>query len=141
MNDMVDFVRARLDEDERRVTDHLCVNCGHPVLLPPGSAWYTHGGGRTNARGEWERTWEGRRCPRLLAGAEPVQNPARVLREAEAKRHLIARYERALAVGGQSISGFVNGQDNGYLQACLDAIRDAAEVWDSHEDYQETWKP
>ncbi len=67
-------------------------------------------------------------------------DPARVLRRVKAGRRLIERYERALRVGGQSVSGFINGQDDGYAQACLDAIEDAAEIHSDHPDYQEAWR-
>lgn len=54
-------------------------------------------------------------------------DPARTLRRVAAIRRVIERY--------------VRGQDDGYLQACLDAIKDAAAIWDDHPGYQEAWKP
>jgi uncharacterized protein DUF6221 len=68
-------------------------------------------------------------------------DPARALREIEAKRARIERYKRAIAVGGVSPSSFTRGQDNGYAEACLDSIRDDVAVWSDHPDYQEGWKP
>lgn len=141
-DDLVAFYRARLDEDEAAVRDHLCINCGHytvPLRSPLGVTGYTHDGRMSN--GQWENGWQGVRCPSRLTGATPVQNPDRVLREVAAGRRLIERYERAIAVGGKSPSSFVNGQDNGYWQACLDAISDAAAVYDGHLGYRQEWKP
>lgn len=92
MTDLMEFLQARLDEDERNARDHLCLNCGNPVV-PLGSALgitgYTHDGGRVNDQGQWEQGWEGQRCPGKIVGAEPVQNPKRVLAEVEAKRRII----------------------------------------------------
>ncbi|TYK45150.1 DUF6221 family protein [Actinomadura decatromicini] len=79
--------------------------------------------------------------PDTAARAHPARhNPGRVLREVEAKRRLIERYERAATIPA-SISGFVRGQDDGYRQGCLDAIHDAAAVYAEHPDYQAEWKP
>lgn len=84
MDDLVQWLGAQLDDDERLVRDQLCVNCGNPTApleSPLGVTGYTHEGG-----------WEGRRCPGRLVGAERVQNPARVLRETDAKRRIVDRY-------------------------------------------------
>lgn len=70
------------------------------------------------------------------AGHIVRQDPARTLARVKAGRRLIVRYERAVRVGGRSVSGFVNGQDDGYAQACLDAIRDAATVYASEPGYK-----
>lgn len=92
--DLVQWLSVQLDEDEKAVRDRLCVNCGNgvePLSSPLGTTGYTHEGLRLNDQGEFEYGWEGRRCPGMITGAEPVQNPARALREIDAKRKLIAR--------------------------------------------------
>lgn len=65
--------------------------------------------------------------------------PSQLLRHVEATRRLIQRYERAVAAG-ESVSGYIRGQDRGYREACLDAIRDAAEVHANHPDYDPAWR-
>jgi Family of unknown function (DUF6221) len=67
-------------------------------------------------------------------------NPARVLREIEAGRRLIGRYERAAATPASVVS-FIRGQDDGYREACLDEIGERAAVYDAHPDYRPEWKP
>lgn len=62
----------------------------------------------------------------------------RMLREVTAKRALIERYERAARIPA-SVAGYVRGQDDGYREACLDALRDAAAVYDSHPGYRSEW--
>lgn len=92
MVDLAQWLRAQLDADEKVVQDRLCVNCGNgvaPLSGPLGVTGYTHEGLRLNDQGELERGWEGRRCQGRLTGAEPVQNPARVLREIDSKRQLL----------------------------------------------------
>jgi hypothetical protein len=67
-------------------------------------------------------------------------DPARVLRDVEAKRARIERYKRAVEVGGANPSSFVRGQDDGYAEACLDSIRDDTATWSDHPEYREGWK-
>ena len=67
-------------------------------------------------------------------------DPDRTIREVEAGRALIERYKRACAVR-ESVVSFTAGQDDGYRQACLDAIRDLAAIHRDHPDYRQEWKP
>jgi hypothetical protein len=67
-------------------------------------------------------------------------DPARVLREVAAGRAIIERYKRAAAAPPPN-ANFTAGQDDGYRQACADAIRDLAAVWSDHPDYREEWRP
>jgi len=67
-------------------------------------------------------------------------DPARVLREVAAKRKILERYERAAAIP-PSIAAFTRGQDDGYRQACLDALHDDAAVYVAHPGYNPAWAP
>lgn len=72
--------------------------------------------------------------------AEPTaEHRARVLRGVEVKRRLLMRYERAVAAGDSHPSTYARGQDDGYRQACLDAIRDECSVYADHPDYRSEW--
>ena len=66
--------------------------------------------------------------------------PARALREVAAGRAIIERYKHAAAAPPPN-ANFTAGQDDGYRQACADAIRDLAAVWSDHPDYRQEWKP
>jgi Family of unknown function (DUF6221) len=69
-------------------------------------------------------------------------DPARVLREVERGRRLIERYTLAArAVQRGSVASFTAGQDSGYAEACLDAIKEAAAVHDGHPDYLPAFRP
>jgi hypothetical protein len=74
---------------------------------------------------------------RLFAGH---CSPNWTLRKIDADRRLIQRYEKA-AAAHTSLVSFTRGQDDGYRQACLDAIRDAAEVYADRPGYREDWRP
>ena len=116
--DLVAFLKARLDEDEAAAN----------------AAWGVEWDWRYIAQPFGER-------PSIAHTVHIARHdPARVLREVEAKRAMIARYERAAALPASVVS-FTHGQDDGYAQACADAIRDAAAVWSDHPDYRQEWKP
>jgi hypothetical protein len=108
---ITEFLAARLDEEEARA--------GHVHLLSCG-----------------EVPVEGD-----VYGATPCDcgMPARVLREVEAKRKLIQRYEVAAALPESNI-GVLRSEDRGYREACMDAIRDAAAVFADHGDYEQEWR-
>lgn len=73
------------------------------------------------------------------AGGHIVRHdPARVLREVAAKRAILQRYVRASEVP-PSVAGYVRGQDSGYTEACLDALRDLASAWSDHPEYRTEW--
>lgn len=147
MSDLVEFLKARLDEDEQ-VARNAALAVG------------THGFGdeRVEHGKRWVSSYHDVHRRRLAVGEKEVKiaecrafgasvvavhiarhDPQRVLREVERGRSLITRYERAVEFGGRSPSGFVRGQDDGYIQGCLDAIKDTAAVHRDHSDYKEEW--
>ncbi len=139
MVDLVQWLRAQLDADEKVVQDGLCVNCGNPTVpleSPLGVTGYTHEGG-----------WEGRRCPGRLVGAERMQNPARVLREIDAKRRIVALWketdeaarsdQRYAESYDTSADGFTAGRED----SLDDVLRLLASVYADREGYQESWRP
>lgn len=135
------FYRTRLGEDEARARDRLCVNCGGhtvPVESAIGITGYTHDGRMVN--GHWEYGWQGKRCPGRLTGAEPVQDPKRVLHEVEAKRARLERYERA--VNGELPQWQAGRELIGAGAAILlGVLRDDAAIWRDHPDYKPSWSP
>lgn len=141
MSDLIEFLRARLDEKEKTARDRLCLNCGNPVVplrSVLGTTGYTHEGGRANEQGQWEQGWEGQRCPGKIVGAEPVQNPTRVLREVEAKRRIVDLHAHAHA--HQCRTG---EHDDGYAQWVSDCttLRLLALPYADHPDYRPEWAP
>jgi hypothetical protein len=63
-----------------------------------------------------------------------LHDPALALRQVTAVRAILARYKRAVATP-ESVSAFVRGQDDGYRQACFDAIEDFAAVFSDRPSY------
>lgn len=118
MTDLITFLRARLDDDQAQVRQH-------PEAEDRG------------AIAPWEiaaSTATGYPSELYLRIAR-----ARVLAEVEAKRRLIRRYENAVAVH-TALTPYTRGEDHGYREACLDAIRDYAEIYADHPDYHQEWR-
>jgi hypothetical protein len=98
------FTAARLDDLERCINGHLCIRCGHPVIPLRnliGITGYTH-------HGQWQ--WQ--RCPGMLTGAQPVQDPGWALRDVAAKRNTLE-----------------------------DVLSQVAATWSDHPDYPEARRP
>jgi hypothetical protein len=68
-------------------------------------------------------------------------DPRTVLAVCNAYTAILDRYETSLRIPLSKISGFVRGQDDGYQQACLDAIRDIAASMADRPGYRAEWRP
>ena len=128
MSDLVEFLRARLDEDEQaakhvRQPYRLYVdNDGR--ISEPKRVDDLHG----EHDGEYEQWADGGdRMPNDIASWWPIYDPARVLREAEAKRKLIDR--------------LVASMEEDYAPWNEDNLGCLAEVYADHPDYREEWRP
>ncbi|WP_329472709.1 DUF6221 family protein [Streptomyces sp. NBC_01723] len=129
MSDLVQWLREQLDEDERIARE-----------APPGP-WYIGGAVdptkpcQVNTFPDLRLVADGLNW--LVAEHIAVHNPARVLREIDAKRQVIARYEQAhqLWEGGAG-----NGADamRAGLLYCLQAH---ASVYADRPGYREAWRP
>lgn len=127
---IVEFLRARLDEDEQaaRAADwdrggvadwHIQPSRdGEPGLFEIYAGPDPVAGFITDANG-------------IFAEHIARRDPAWVLADVAAKRKIIERYERALTVigAGNTLASFTRGQDDGYRQGCLDALYDLALPW------------
>jgi hypothetical protein len=100
VSDLVEFLTARLDEDEAWANDRAYI---------------------------WATEWS---C---------IQDPARVLREVDAKRKILAEYQAVLddarGVGESSRRPRLYGRYDG-LDHALKAL---AAVWSGHPDYDPDW--
>lgn len=143
MTDLIAFLGARLDEDERI------------ARAVTADDW---GDADTQARYEWED------LPDAAFAHAKQHNPARVLREVEAKRAIVgeltaawrrktaalAEYDAWLRAGADPhlLPGFGVGSPNeslgpsGHLIAGLErAVRLLATLYSNHPDYRDEWKP
>jgi len=93
---IVAFIEARHAEQERTATDRLCITCGHPTKpvynTLGGIIDYTHRWWRDPETGK-AHGWQGVRCDGGVTGAEPMQDPDRVLADVAARRALLAALE------------------------------------------------
>lgn len=67
-------------------------------------------------------------------------DPARALRQVQATRRLLRRYELALAAQNPpSVLGYIRAVGWGYIEAHEEAIRDAVAVYAEHPEYRPEW--
>lgn len=120
MDDLAAFLRARLDEDEqtaRAATQGEWV-WSREFVTPPG---YHH---RTVGPLEPGDAW-------FIAR----HDPARVLREVDAKRQIIVQHERYAAERRRMMGGWDPQSDDSPILAAL------ATVYADHPDYRDEWRP
>jgi predicted Zn-ribbon and HTH transcriptional regulator len=146
VSDLIAFIERRLDEDERLARDAL-----HPDAVSPGE-WVTEQHGThsepnrchiaEDRRGHyWSVAFEV-----FIPNAEHMarHDPARVLREVEAKRRVLARHHEESHVYGQICRGCGFEGDNedprNFIDEC-EELRDLASVWSDHPDYRTEWSP
>jgi hypothetical protein len=140
MVDLVGFLRARLDEEERIARAAEQQIGGGQWKAEPDAA------GNLEVVGEpYEGSGGIRVVPVILTLDDDEtmvfiaeHDPARVLREVEAKRELLDRYEELVASGKEQ--GHVLGGDVGeeYLYCVLPAL---ALSYSGHPDFDESWRP
>ncbi|MFE1272081.1 DUF6221 family protein [Streptomyces sp. NPDC058758] len=134
MDDLVQFLLARLDEDAELARQAEQVG-GAPswdsaadVLLLPGL--------RTRRR------LADQGVPDALQGAVEAHaarhDPARVLAEVEAKRRMVTEFEKEQWVMEQ---GHHTGWTEGGQSVRLSMIRSWAAIYADHPDYRDTWRP
>ncbi|WP_405391071.1 DUF6221 family protein [Streptomyces sp. NBC_01102] len=137
MDDLVQFLKDRFAEDEQLAVDT-------ESATDEGLHWYEHqrepGDGRWTLIDDFDEDIAEVNCS--AAGDKAVarhiarHDPARVLREVEAKRGLLSRYE-AMATDVLVMTG-VEAIRSEYRRAILPGL---ALPYAAHSDYQETWKP
>jgi hypothetical protein len=134
VNDLVEFLRARLAEDEQ-----VARYSGEPGQWDIGECVSTDEPGRT----EWEIVTENgyvtaRTATNMRAAHIARHDPARVLREVEAKRQIVDAYAEALRIqdGFRETTGELMRR-TAIEMACLAY----AVAYAYHPDYREEWKP
>lgn len=125
MSDIVAFIRARLDEDERLATDNGTLQGERWTALevsPARVTWEVVGVGRVVAEA---LEWEARHIAR--------QDPARTLREVDAKRRLLFHAEH-MAASVARIAGVADGGG-----VWMHILRLMAAPYSDHPDYDQSW--
>ncbi|MFC4120925.1 DUF6221 family protein [Nonomuraea zeae] len=140
MDELIAFVRARLDEDEQAARDAT----PGPWSYDPGKEWYdgddfvtmTNGqefvgyGGTSPFRGAICITGEaGHAQSARDADYIARHDPARTLRDVRARRRTLDRCQEGLLSGDPRLAGFAAA-----------AVREMAQRWDDHDDFDEGWR-
>ncbi|ORL40180.1 hypothetical protein A6F59_16735 [Prescottella equi] len=126
VSDLVEFLRARLDEDEQTATAATSATFGEVptwTSKDDGTGEQTHGyvmADHTAICGH-----DGDDVPLPVADHIARHDPARVLREVEAKRQIMDQFEYDAEMGYSDQSGLV--------------LRMLASVYSDHPDYQQEW--
>ncbi|RDI13462.1 hypothetical protein DEU38_13437 [Rhodococcus sp. AG1013] len=146
MSEIVEFLRARLDEDER---------VARAAVIRYGLTWW-----RTDAPDDVDEyaDWPGFVCgdhPALAVLDRDDDNdgphadhiarhdPARVAREVAAKRAILAQEEEARAHYDhiKSSATYPVETSIGHVVALATVIRHLASAYADHPDYREDWRP
>lgn len=134
-DDLVAFIRARLDEDEQAATNCLGVNERAGMLRGVQPARWEYRGGRVwsapySGVGDILRvghTWENE--GRHIA----LQDPLRVLRGVEAKRQTVALLVR-------SLPGGCDCEAHGHHDKAKQALLLLASEWTDHPKFRQAWR-
>ncbi|TXS36936.1 hypothetical protein EAO72_26485 [Streptomyces sp. or43] len=124
MDDLIAFLRARLDEDA--------------ALATSGETWSafdesTQGTRRVDVDHSFERVVA---CTRSWRGEHIARHdPARTLREVDAKRVLLADYERFVAERRSMMGGWDSYPEPSPVLTAF------AAVYADHPDYRPEWRP
>lgn len=125
MSEIVEFLRIRLDEDERVARAAIAGDCGQDGGFEDAD-WLTDPSRVRPSFGD--------------AAADLIRTfavPARVLREVEAKRLLIEFWSRAFGKG----SDFPGVDWDRVRSSAQWTLRLLAVPYADHEDYDESWRP
>jgi len=149
MSDLIDFLRARLDEDEEAARLAETVDPS-PWYEDVSEGTYTNqrdgldGVGLVRAAdnvGLWDREQS---CTLSMAGVAATHiarhDPARALREVAAKRRLIEAHHRSGQTCPRCSLGTEDGQVVFELDPC-ETLRLLALPYVDHPDYQPEWAP
>lgn len=148
MSDLIAFIQARLDEDEQGAR---AATGGTWVVGPnfggrDNRVYVTFEGAGIDTIGTCVIAGQVANMPGFRANASHIarHDPARVLREVEAKRRLLMLRSNAAGAVAGVWEGTPNRNrvvDHAYLEAITDVLTELATVWSDHPDYQAEWSP
>lgn len=130
-DDLVEFLRARLREDEATARAVAWDGSGNSL------SWGLAASATVEVGNDEFNTDD-----RTVANHIVNNDPARVLREVEAKRRMLRHYEHAaIAFANAGPTGEVHDLMTGAVNTLRAVLRDHARVYAEHPDYREEWRP
>lgn len=130
-NDLIAFLRARLDEDEATARAVVWDGSGNSLT------WRLAASATVEVGDEEFNTDD-----RTVANHIVNNDPARVLREVEAKRRMLRHYEyAAIALTNAGPTGEVHDLMTGAVNTLRAVLVDHARVYVDHPDFHEDWRP
>lgn len=116
MDDLVAWLRAQLDDDERKVAAME----------------------REQRRVQTAPIFQGH-PPNWLAGVDIFVSPKRWRADVDAKRRVLDLVELAHREYTSSLP-YLRGQDRGYREAMVDVLRELAMAYADHPGYRDEWR-
>ena len=141
--DLSEFLAARLDEDEAAAREAADRDSGQWFM---GDKWNVY---RAEDEARFDEDYQGDEHALVVYGNVESQSqhiarhdPARILREVEAKRKIVAEHAMEPGFLPPSCSRCYETDDDweALLWPCP-TIRALASVYSDHPDYDETWRP
>jgi hypothetical protein len=140
VDDLIAFLRARLDEDEEAA--RAATPGPWEWKHEHGEPWQPRPDGWLDYSGEYLAAADGKSTlfgpgmtPHADADHIARHDPSRTLREVEAKRVLIADYERFIAERRRMMGGWDSYPEPSPVLAAF------AAVYADHPDYRDEWRP
>ena len=129
MDELIVFLRAQLDEDERTARA-IPLDLGHQWSDP--GPWVMAGSGGGGREAEVAKAADGLEMPLAEHVAHHIaaHDPARVLREIEAQRQMVSACERS-----------VDYDSRGMMSMAEDFLRLLALPFADRPGYQDSWRP
>jgi hypothetical protein len=152
--DLITFIRARLDEDEglaNAAAKEQLYNVGGVLAK---ANWRSDGDGYVSTIGRVEGCWDEtlwpsdrpgyveRRMPGYVADHIARHDPARVLREVEAKRRILDEVLHEIDFLDHQVQmEFGTGPMPDYAEATVLLVKLLAHPYSDHPDHRQEWAP
>lgn len=139
---IVDFLNARLDEDERVVAPHRVYVDTDGCLSYPLEQWADGEDRLPNHHNVWQRIHDPARVLREVAAKQRVLERHREVREDDHEGWLWSEWNASRGVSQPCLGCWVSGDPDSpvteHVENCPE-LRDLAAIYADHPDYRQEW--